>query len=246
MKHAEKPFSLKELKTKEKYPRTFYLPYQFAYDLPLNDYTEQPCLLNEYGYLWLNRDGSPTTLTKPYYDAVLGPDCDPDVRREHYAYMLAAITEYWRSARTCFGINYPFGLAHSLSHGATSDNLMNVSEVEFDPYFEKYMTSAFSPVGVCIEGWDDEFPVNSRVDVPVMITNDLDSPVSGKLSVSIVQKDSSFYTKEFSVSVNSWEQKRTFFSMSFPNKTGNFQLKVTLTYRNKEINSIRKIQMVEE
>ena len=29
-------------------------------------------ILNEYGWLWLNRDGSPTELTKNLYPALLG------------------------------------------------------------------------------------------------------------------------------------------------------------------------------
>jgi len=245
LEKVAKPFTLADLKTKEKIPKTLYSPYQHAYKLPLNNYTEQPCLLNEYGYLWLNRDGSPTSLTKPYYDAVLGRDADPDVRREHYAYMLAAITEYWRAARTCFGVNYPFGLAHSLSHGATSDNLANVKELEFDPYFIKYMTSAFSPTGVCLEVWDNSYSTGSYIDAPVILTNDTDSLISGNLTVSIFQNNTLIYDKLFSVSAGPWEQKRTYFRVNFPKTSGNYQMIANFANSTQSIKSIRKIELID-
>jgi hypothetical protein len=117
-----KPFSLDDLANAEKIPSTFYLPFQYANKMQPNWYWKQPCVINEYSYLWLNRDGTPTELTKPYYDAVLGVNATADQRRELYARNLAAVTEYWRATRSCFGILYPFGLAGSIKGGATSDN----------------------------------------------------------------------------------------------------------------------------
>jgi hypothetical protein len=241
---ARAPFSLGDLTKKVKIPRTFYMPYQNAYNLPRNDYTEQPCLLNEYGYLWLNRDGTPTSLTKAYYDALFGPDCDPDTRREHYAYMLAAITEYWRSSRACFGINYPFGLAHSLPYGATSDNLIDVKGPEFDPNFEETMIHAFAPVGICIEEWDETFPANSINDLPVVVTNDLDKRVSGRVTVSIIQDNRTVSSTTLSVDVPAWEQKRTYFRVNYPGEEGAYSTVATLEYEGNEVNSVRKISII--
>jgi len=243
-REVRKPFSLNDLKTKEKIPRTYYRPYQHAYGLPLNDYTEQPCLLNEYGYLWLNRDGTPTTLTKAYYDVLFGPGCDPGTRFEHAAYMLAAITEYWRSSRACFGVNYPFGLAHSLPYGATADNLLNVRELEFYPRFEHYMTSAFSPVGVCIEEWGDRFRPGSRNDIPVVVTNDLDRRVSGELTVTVEQDDRTISRTTLSVEIPAWEQKRTYFRIIYPEKEGAYVTVATLRYEGISVSSVRKITVL--
>ena len=78
MKTAEEknqePFSTDYLSKAEKIPSTFYLPFQYANKIPPNWYWKQPCIINEYSYLWLNRNGAPTELTKPYYDTVLGTD----------------------------------------------------------------------------------------------------------------------------------------------------------------------------
>ena len=90
-----------------------YLPFQYANKIPPNWYWKQPCIINESSYLWLNRNGAPTELTKPYYDTVLGTDATAGQRRELYARHLATVTEYWRATRSCIGILYPFGLLFS-------------------------------------------------------------------------------------------------------------------------------------
>ena len=56
-------------------------------------------ILNEYGWLWLNRDGSPTELTKKFYPALLGKDASAQQRLALNAYLLAGLTEYWRAYR---------------------------------------------------------------------------------------------------------------------------------------------------
>jgi hypothetical protein len=158
--------------------------------------------------------------------------------------MLAAITEYWRSSRTCFGVNYPFGLAHSLPYGATADNLKNVREIEFYPRFEHYMTSAFSPVGVCIEEWGDRFRPGSRNDIPVVVTNDLHRRVSGELTVTVEQDDRIISRTTLSVEIPAWEQKRTYFRVIYPEKEGNYVTVATLRYDGTSVSSVRKIAVV--
>ena len=47
-----------------------------------------PPLINEYGWLWLNRDGSPTLLTENVYAQLMGRDVTPRQRLDMYAYLL--------------------------------------------------------------------------------------------------------------------------------------------------------------
>ena len=58
-----------------------------------------PLIINEYGGLWLNRDGTPTALTRDVYRYLLGPDSTSAQRRHLHARNLAAITEFFRSHR---------------------------------------------------------------------------------------------------------------------------------------------------
>ena len=70
-------------------------------------------IINEYCWLWLNRDGSPTRLTQRLY-ADLFPEADtPDKRYEVYAKELAKQTEFWRANGTCAGVLHFCGLGYS-------------------------------------------------------------------------------------------------------------------------------------
>ena len=44
-----------------------------------------PIINNEYAWLWLNRDGTPTCLTAKVYENLLGPDSTTEERRLLYA-----------------------------------------------------------------------------------------------------------------------------------------------------------------
>ena len=222
---AERPFRLSDLPDKVKIPNTFYWPYQNAYGLPFDDHSDQPCILNEYGYFWLNRDGTPTTLTAAYYEAVLGSDHTESARREHYAYMLQGLTEYWRAVRTCFVVIHVFGLAHSLPpHGATCDNFVNVDSLELDPAFERAMRVAMAPVGICIEEWDDSFAGGQVLDVPVVLTNDHGEPFKEQVTLSLVHEGEVLSQTGRVIEVGPWAKGRLFLRVQLPRESGSAQL----------------------
>ena len=83
-------------------------------------------ILNEYGWLWLNRDGTPTELTKDLYPALLGKDASSQQRLELNAYLLAGITEYWRAYRQYAGVLHFGYLTSSDPEGYTSDHFRDV------------------------------------------------------------------------------------------------------------------------
>jgi hypothetical protein len=120
---------------------------------------------------------------------VLGVAATADRRRELYARNLAAVTEYWRATRSCFGILYPFGLAASIEGGATSDNWIDVGKLQFDAHFKKFVPDAFAALGVCAELWKTEFVVNTwagtQADFNVAIINDLDASFDDYFTVKV-------------------------------------------------------------
>jgi hypothetical protein len=62
-------------------------------------------LINEYGWLWLNRDGTPTRLTENLYPQLMETtNSTARERLDLYAYLLAAKTEFWRAHRQYAGI----------------------------------------------------------------------------------------------------------------------------------------------
>ncbi|MCX6927794.1 MAG: hypothetical protein NT154_31980, partial [Verrucomicrobia bacterium] len=70
-------------------------------------------VINEYGWLWLNRDGTPTTLTSKLYENLLGKDSSTAQRRELYARYLAAETEFWRCHRKPAAVMHFTALGYS-------------------------------------------------------------------------------------------------------------------------------------
>jgi hypothetical protein len=60
--------------------------------------TAHACVLNEYGWLWLKRNGQPTLLTSRVYDSI-AKGYGNEQRLELYTYIVAAETEYFRAHR---------------------------------------------------------------------------------------------------------------------------------------------------
>ena len=56
-----------------------------------------PQLVNEYGWIWLWRNGQPSKLTVDIYNYYLGPNSTAEQNREFQAYLLQLETEWLRS-----------------------------------------------------------------------------------------------------------------------------------------------------
>jgi hypothetical protein len=245
---SQKPFSLNDLAGAEKVPSTFYLPFQYATKIPPDWHWKQPCVINEYSYLWLNRDGTPTELTKPYYDAVLGVHATAGQRRELYARNLAAVTEYWRATRSCFGILYPFGLAGSIKGGATSDNLVDVGKIEFDAYYNRFVPDAFAALGICAELWKTEFVVKqwagTQADFTVAVINDLPVKFSDYFVIKVMKGDSLVSSSRYRYQVNPGEVSRTPVKIELPKVPGRYEVITELYGReNKVVRSYRPVTL---
>ena len=79
-------------------------------------------IINEYGWLWLNRDGTPTTLTEKLYQNLLGTNSTTEERRQLYARYTAAETEFWRAHRTAAAVMHFTTLGYAHPDGQTSDH----------------------------------------------------------------------------------------------------------------------------
>jgi hypothetical protein len=246
---AKKPFSLADLADAELIPSTLYAPFQSALKTGINWYWKQPVIINEYSYLWLNRDGTPTILTKAYYDEVLGANATADQRRNLYARYLAAVTEYWRAKRSCMGILYPFGLAASIPGGATSDNLIDVANIEFDPHFKKFVPDAFAALGVCAELWKTEFQIKSwggtQAEFNVAVINDLDAAFSDYFLVKVMKGNTVVSTNRYRYDVQPFGLNRTAVRIELPKEPGTYDVVTELHGRkDKVVSSYRQIKLV--
>lgn len=142
-----------------------------------------PVVINEYDWLWLNRDGTPTTLTQKGYDTRLGANATPEQRFEFCAYNTAAMTEYWRARRQAAAVQHFCYLTYSRPAGQTCDNFVDLKGLKLEPHYEKYLRDAFSPLGVMVDDFEAEQAPGAQHTYRVVLTNDLPAVQTGTLAL---------------------------------------------------------------
>jgi len=174
---GELKFKMSDLETMDSKPRPGSLPSD-----------ANPRLINEYGWLWLNRDGTPTRLTERVYEQLLGRDATPRQRLDLWSYLLAGKTEFWRAHRQYAGIIHFVYLTCSYPGVYTSDHFRDVTKLELDPAFADYVGQAFQPLGVYINCFQPKLAAGSSRSFKVMMVNDYPQAVRGTLVLSLENK----------------------------------------------------------
>lgn len=213
---------------------------------------ELPIIINEYAWLWINRDGTTTCLTDKIYDLLLGPDSTVAQRRLLYGRYLAALTEFWRGHRECAGVLHFCGLGYSRAGdkprpegGATSDHFIDLEELTFEPQFEQYVRDAFSPVGLMIDFWGGELPTGVEREFKIYVINDLYEDWEGTLHLRIMRGDQIVVDQSGHCSVEGLDREVVSLTQTIPNETGEYQLVVELdSVRGKKIRSLRDFNVV--
>ncbi len=141
-------------------------------------------ILNEYGWLWLNRDGTPTLLTEKLYPKLLGDKNTTEERFALQAYLLGGETEFWRAYRRYAGVLHFVYLTASDPRAFTSDHFKDLKKLELEPHFMEAMEQAFNPLGVYLNFWQPTVAPGKEQDFVVAMVNDQDRPRTGKLRVS--------------------------------------------------------------
>jgi beta-galactosidase len=190
-----------------------------------------PIIINEYGWLWLNRDGTPTCLTAKVYEKLLGPDSTTEQRRLLYAKYLAALTEFWRCGRKCAGVLHFCGLGYSRpgdkprpEGGATSDHFINLENLTFEPNFEKYVRDAFSPVGLMIDFWAEQLEAGSQQKFNVVLINDLPVVFEGPVRFAIERNGETVAEKSENCRIDGFDRIVLTFDMELPKQEDQYRL----------------------
>lgn len=186
-------------------------------------------LINEYGWLWLNRDGSPTRLTENLYPQLMGTtNTTARERLDLYSYLLAGKTEFWRAHRQYAGIIHFVYLTCSYPGVYTADHFSDVTRLKLDPAFQDYMGEAFKPLGVYINFFQSKLAAAKDHTFTIMLINDHDQPVSGKLDLSLVNEKGKAVTRaQADFSMNERGDQTLQVTLSVPEVTGKFTLKAT-------------------
>jgi hypothetical protein len=203
-------------------------------------------IINEYAWLWLTRDGNPTSLTGPVYEKLLGPDSSADQRRHLYARLLAAKTEFWRAHRECAGVQHFCVLGYSRpgdqprpEGGATSDHWIDVERLKFEPHFERHVRDAFSPVGVMIDFWEARLEPGASRSLEVYVVNDLKRDWTGRVRLRLTQGTRTVARLNQACTVPGFGRQILKFQPTWPLEPGDYSLVAELTGRGPTVRSLR-------
>lgn len=149
-------------------------------------------VLNEYGGLWLNRDGTPTGISKGDYRDILGwGSFRPDEYREAYAYLIGGETLFWRAHRGYEAVQHFLYLGQDRKEGAVCDNFIDLENLILEPRWFEAAYNAFAPFAVYIDSWRDEAPAAPSFALPLIVMNDHADLISGEVRVVALADDGS-------------------------------------------------------
>ncbi len=200
-------------------------------------------IINEYGWLWLNRDGSPTTLTDHIYASLFSECTSPEARFEVYAKHLGILTEYWRAHRQCAGVLHFCGLGYSRTEeprGQTSDHFIDLQPLVLEPNFVKFVRPAFSPVGLMIDKWDIAYKAGEEIKVPVIIINDTYDDYSDTLKITVFSDEELLEEKFIPLSVDKLGPAIDTFEVKLPAEKGRYRMEAELMFEDEPVRSVRE------
>lgn len=174
---GELKFKMTDLETMDARPKPGALPSP-----------KHPVVINEFGWLWLNRDGSPTRLTENVYAQLMGTNATARERLDLYAYLLGAKTEYWRASRHYAGIIHFVYLTCSYPGVYTADHFSDVTKLQLDPAFADYVGEAFKPLGVYLNFFQPTLAGGATREFTVKLLNDEPRPLRGQLTLTLETK----------------------------------------------------------
>lgn len=201
-----------------------------------------PIIINEYGWLWLNRDGQPTTLTRKLYNNLLGESATAVQRRTLYAKLLAAETEFWRCHRQVAGVLHFTALGYSRDSGQTSDHFLDIVAQRYEPQFLRYVPDAFSPVGLMLNEWGVTLVASRPHGFSVIAINDLDKDWRGVLELRIAKDGKAVSKATSQVFIPAYGKTPLTVPCSVPKEKGTYTVEAVLKMpNNKEVKSVREL-----
>lgn len=202
-----------------------------------------PIIINEYGWIWLNRDGSPTTLTTLIYDSLFPEANTSGKRLELYAKLIAMKTEYWRAHRLAAGVLHFCDLSYSRSRaplGQTSDNFIDIKNLIFEPNYYKAMKSAFSPVGIMLDFFKNKLIAGQGQNLSVILINDTYVKWAGSISLTLTKEGKERVKKTVAANIGALGKETFSSGIKIPAEKGKYQLTAEITYNGESVKSIRE------
>jgi hypothetical protein len=207
-----------------------------------------PVIINEYAWLWLNRNGSTTTLTDRVYDVCFGENLTKEERIEIYTKHLGMLTEYWRAHRKCAGVLHFCGLGYSRPEeprGQTSDHFIDIENLTYEPNFVKFVKPAFSPVGLMINFWEKSIQASENHEFEIYLINDLETEWNGKLKLKLLHDENTVALIIEQVSVDAFGRIVKNIKIELPKKPADYKLVAEIENNGELLNSIREFRLIQ-
>jgi len=193
-------------------------------------YARSPQLVNEYGWIWLWRNGQPSKLTVNNYNYFLGENATPDQRRELQAYWLQLETEWLRAERSFTGVLAFCYLTNN--YGFTGDWFIDdVADLKTSPTFN-WFKHAFAPEAVFINLTDMRYtkhlvPYKPGSDIAFNLVGVNDDSFSVKGVTTLKLYDSNghiVFTDSLPVSIEKYFKVNIPYALKLPMEKGGYLL----------------------
>jgi hypothetical protein len=195
-------------------------------------------LINEYGWIWLWRNGKPSKLTVDVYNYYLGKNSSPAENRDLQAYWMQLETEWLRSNTNAAGVLAFCYLANN--YGYTGDWFIdNIKDLKPGPTLG-WFRHAFTPAATFINLADERYVKNqpahktgSTLLFNLAGINNLGSPAVGKVRIRMInQQGKTSGEQEFPVIMASYARSDIPVSLTLPLVPGGYVLTAEFTPEN--------------
>lgn len=228
-------------------------PYQGFYDnegetkYPLGNLNYKPAiikeieessaaqLVNEYGWIWLWRDGTPSKLTVEVYDKYLGKNVTVEERRFFQAYWLQLETEWLRSNRNIAGVLAFCYLTNN--YGYTGDWFIgDIKDLKPSPVLYSFK-NAFSASNVFINLTDERYVKNipphktgEHLSFTMTGVNDNEKETFGNVEVTLLNsKGTTVFNEQKRIVLPATDRIELPFSFKLPDVAGGYLLQTNFT-----------------
>jgi hypothetical protein len=195
-------------------------------------------LVNEYGWIWLWRNGMPSKLTTEVYDYYLGKNSTPDQNRELQAYWMELETEWLRSEPSIAGVLAFCYLANN--YGYTGDWFQgNIRDLQSTPTLD-WFRHAFAPAATYIDLTDERYTKYVEPHLPgsellfnLAGINNLPKMVSGTITIKVYNSMGIINSeKSIMVKLPSWLRTDIPVGIKLPAQPGGYLLVAKFTPEN--------------
>lgn len=192
-------------------------------------------LVNEYGWIWLWRNGMPSKLTVEVYEYYLGKNSTPDQNRELQAYWMQLETEWLRSEPAIAGVLAFCYLANN--YGYTGDWFSgNIKDLTPTPTLD-WFHHAFAPVATFINLTDERYTKFTEPHQPgstllfnLAGINNLNKTANGVVKIKLINAKGKIASEQnFPVKLESFLRANIPVSVSLPSEVGGYVLVAEFT-----------------